>query len=432
MLADARPYALTPNGESLWRWIGWAFVAYWALFASSAFTGQRELNTVGGLFILAVLAWGVLGRLWVKVDGVVLASLAAMLIPLVHVFAGDAVQSSEAIFKHESLCAVMAMSRLLRLPVASSSKLRWVLALPVLLILVISIAVDRGAAGDVTRRAGLFVNPNNLALIPFLLLFLIDELRDPLAVRLGVHAIVIAVLMFSGTSGAVIAYAIGLAVHMRARLSTAWRLLALPLVLVAGSGAVALMLVDGDNLLPETRLTKQLSLMRTEFQNVLQGGQVAYYDQERMLGTGATSAVWRLAHWRRTIGTYLDGTPAQQLFGFGIGSSPVLLGKLPHNEYLRVLFEQGIAGLLLFLFAWRRILMTAPPSVRYVGLIVAIYSFSENNLDNFPFMSLFILFLSATELVARRDSVRDPLRQCDRPVVRFRQQTELCPSRSAQ
>jgi hypothetical protein len=38
---------------------------------------------------------------------------------------------------------------------------------------------------------------------------------------------------------------------------------------------------------------------------------------------------------------------------------------------------------------------TAPAGVRYIGLIIAIYSFSENNLDNFPFMSLFILCLSA-------------------------------------
>jgi hypothetical protein len=44
--------------------------------------------------------------------------------------------------------------------------------------------------------------------------------------------------------------------------------------------------------------------------------------------------------------------------------------------------------------------------VRYVGLIVAIYSFSENNLDNFPFMALFVLCLSA-----RHTGDSSPVRQ---------------------
>jgi hypothetical protein len=128
---------------------------------------------------------------------------------------------------------------------------------------------------------------------------------------------------------------------------------------------------------------------------------------------------------------YVDGTPVQQLFGFGIGSSPVLLGKLPHNEYLRVLFEQGIAGLILFLYAWRVIVRAAPASVRYVALIVAIYSISENNLDNFPFMSLFILFLSAREVVVRRASIRDSWGFGNRQAIRVRL-TELYPLRSTQ
>ncbi len=402
ILAGERPCFSTPNGEILWGWIGWAFVAYWALFASSALTRRQDLNAVGGVLVLTVLGWAVIERLWVKVDAVVLACLAAMLLPLVHVFAGDGLQDHEAIFKWESLCAVMAMSRLLRLPPVSSSKLRWLLAVPVLIILVLSIALPPGAAGDAGRRAGLFANPNNLALIPFLLLFLIDERRDRLSVRLGVHAIVIAVLVFSGTSGALIAYAIGMAIHMRDRVSPSLRLLALTIVVVGVSVAAAWIAVEGDELLPETRLTKQLTVMGSDFQIVLQGGQIPYYEQERTLGTGATSAIWRLDHWRHTVVTYLDGTPAQQLFGFGIGSATPRLGKLPHNEYLRILFEQGIAGFILFLFAWRLIIVTAPASVRYIGLIVAIYSFSENNLDNFPFMALLILFLSAKEFHSLR------------------------------
>jgi hypothetical protein len=428
-VADARPNTFTPCGEMLWRWIGWAFAAYWLLFTWGALTHRKELNTVGGIIVLAVLGWAVVERLWVKVDGVVVACLAAMLLPLVRLFSGEGLQYPEAIFKWESLCAVVAMARLLRLPLVSHSKFRWAIAVPVLIILLISMLVDRGnSAGDAARHSGLFTNPNNLALIPFLLLFFIDERRDRLAVRVGVHAIVIGGLAFSGTSGAILAYAMGLAFHLRHRITPGVRLLVVTLVLAGGSMAAALLIAGGDDFLPETRLMKQLSLMHSEFQIVLQGGELRYYDQERVLGSGTTSGIWRLAHWRRTITTYLEGTPSQQLFGFGIGSTPVVLGKLPHNEYLRILFEQGIAGFILFVFVWRRVLMTAPAGVRYVGLIIAIYSFSENNLDNFPFMSLFVLFLSASEFFARRDSIQNAFPAGDRPVIGLRQPLDLFPT----
>jgi hypothetical protein len=127
---------------------------------------------------------------------------------------------------------------------------------------------------------------------------------------------------------------------------------------------------------------------------------VAYYQQERVLGPGSASGIWRVAHWRRTVTTYLDGTLLENLVGYGLGSSPRMMGKLPHNEYLRMLFEQGAIGLFLFLFCWRRVIATAPAHVRYVGLIVSIYSFSENNLDNYPFMALFVLCLSARAAAA--------------------------------
>jgi O-Antigen ligase len=290
----------------------------------------------------------------------------------------------------------MAASRILRLTVACRSKIRWLLALQVLVILLISFTVYRGTSWDGgTRHSGLFVNPNNLALIPFLLLFLIDPLRDKLFVRLGAHAIVVAVLAFSGTSGAVLAYAIGLTVHFRNQIPRRWRTFVYSLIPVTAVAGVAFLALNGPSLLPETRMTKQIAVMGVQLQNVLEGGEVAYYQQERVLGPGTASGIWRLAHWRHTVTTYFDGTPLEQLLGFGIGSSPRILGKLPHNEYLRILFEQGLIGFLLFMFAWRRIIQTAPAHVRYIGLIVAIYSFSENNLDNFPFMALFTLCLSA-------------------------------------
>ena len=379
---------------------------------AGAFLERRQLNTVGGVVILGVLAWTILERLWIRLDAVVFASLAAaVFIPVMQIFASSEPVSPEALFKHVSLCLVMAASRLFCLPVASTSKMRWLLAAQILVILLISVTIHRGSSWDGgTRHSGLFEIPNNLALIPFLLLFLIDLSRDGLMLRVAAHAIVVAVLAFTGTSGAMIAYGIGLAIHLHALLPRPWRLLAYTFAVVGGLAAVTFLAADGEKLLPETRLTNQISVMRAEFKNVVQGNDISYYEQEKVLGPGSSSAIWRLAHWRQTIAVYIDSTPAQQIFGIGLGSSARLLGKLPHNEYLRLLFEQGVMGLLLFLFAWQRIIMTAPPGVRYIGIIVAIYSFSENNLDNFPFMALFIFFLSARGVTdAFKTGIQHPL-----------------------
>jgi O-Antigen ligase len=383
-------------GEALWSWIAWAFAAYWILFVTGAFLSHKALNAAGGVVVLGVLAWTLLERLWVRLDAVVMASLtAAVCLPVLQVmFLSPPVP--EALFKHVSLCLVMAVGRLLQVPAAFKSKMRWFLAAQVLAILLISMTIYKGTSWDgSTRHSGLFVNPNNLSLIPFLLLFFIDSLKDNRFIRMAAHGVVVAVLAYSGTSGAVLAYGIGLVVHFLSTVSKKSRSFVYGLAAVAAVAGVALLAVGAERLLPETRLTNQISVMRLQLQTVLEGGDVAYYEQERVLGPGSASGIWRLAHWRRTIATYLDGTPAQRILGFGLGSSPQILGKLPHNEYLRMLFEQGIIGFCLFIFAWYRIIRTAPPQVQYIGLIVAIYSFSENNLDNFPFMALFTLCLSA-------------------------------------
>ncbi len=396
--------------DAIWVWITAAFTAYWLLFIAGAFLGRKELNTVGGVLILGVLAWFVLERLWVRLDAVVIASLlAALAIPLLQLLFGG-ILSPEALFKHVSLCLTIAASRLLNLTVACRSKVRWVLVLHILTILLISLTIYKGTSWDGgTRHSGLFVNPNNLALIPFLLLFLIDPKRDKLFVRLAIHAIVIAVLAFSGTSGAVLAYAVGIAYDTRMLVAPHWRKLAYAVATALTMVLGLLLVTSGSSFLPETRMTNQISVIGGQLQNVLSGGDVAYYQEERVLGPGSASGIWRVVHWRRTLTRYLDGDPTQLLVGFGLGSSPLMMGKLPHNEYLRMLFEQGIVGLGLFVFYWRRIIQTAPTHVRYVGLIVAIYSFSENNLDNYPFMALFVLCLSARGcgiyLQARRPSL---------------------------
>jgi hypothetical protein len=372
-------------------------------FVAGAFLGHKELNAVGGVLVLGLLAVVLLERLWVRMDAIVMASLAAAtFLPVLQVLFTVA-PDPESLFKHISLCLVIAAARLLQLPVVFRSKVRWVLAAQVVAILVISLTIFKGKSWDGgSRHSGLFVNPNNLALIPFLLLFFINPLKDKWFVRVAAHSIVAAVLAFSGTSGAVVAYLIGLLVHLGSMVSKRVRSLVFSVAGVGVLAVVAFLSMGGLALLPETRLVNQISVMGSQMQTVFDGTTLDYYAQEKVLGSGSGSAIWRIAHWRETVQIYLDGTPAEQILGFGIGGAVRVMGILPHNEYLRLLFEQGIVGLALFLFAWYRMIRTAPVEVRYIGLIVAIYSFSENNLDNFPFMSLFILCLSARGLTQFR------------------------------
>lgn len=408
--------ARSARPETIWTWISLAFGAYWVLFVLGAFLDMKALNAVGGVIVLAALAWLLLERLWVGLDAVVFASMAsAFCIPLLQVF-GSSMPAGGALFKHVSLCLVIAASRLLKLPTASQSKMRGILAFQVLAILIVSTTIYRGTSWDGgTRHSGLFVNPNNLALIPFLLLFFINPARDGKLLRLTIHGVVVAVLAYSGTNGAIMAYGIGLAVRARTFIPGKYRSAAYAILAATGATVIIFVAAGGDRMLPETRLTNQLSVMRSQYQTVLAGGDIAYYEQEKVLGPGSGSAIWRLSHWRRTLVTYSDGTLMQQLVGFGLGSSPQILGKLPHNEYLRMLFEQGLLGFALFLFTWSKLIRTADPQVQYVGIIVAIYSFSENNLDNFPFMALFVLCLSARDI---KQTVRTAVRRLPTSVRR--------------
>ena len=387
---------ISTGGAHLWTWIAWAFAAYWACFVSGALAGQKQLNFVGAVVVLLVLSWAVLERLWVRMDSIALASLALGLLPAIQAFTSTVPISYDYVIKHVSLCLVMAISRMLRLPVIARSRVRRMLAAQVLLILFISLTLHRGNSWDGSRFSGMFANPNNLALIPFLLLLLIDRVRDSRLIQGGAHAVVILVLAFTSTSGAVLGYLIGLVLYLSARLSRNSRIIlwstGTGLLFLVGAGFC----VVEKNVLPDTRITNQIFLMRSDLGRVLQGEKIQYYEQEKVMGSGSGSALWRVQHWRDTLVTYSGGTPAELIFGFGPGSSIVLCELLPHNDYLRMLFEEGIVGLALFLFAWIGIIRAAPSGIRYVGVSVAVYCFSENNLDNFPFMALLALCLSAT------------------------------------
>ncbi|HEY3418199.1 MAG TPA: hypothetical protein VGM23_15080, partial [Armatimonadota bacterium] len=105
-----------------------------------------------------------------------------------------------------------------------------------------------------------------------------------------------------------------------------------------------------------------------------------------------TSALWRLIHWKNTLETYWQGGWLRILFGNGLGSSNTIMGILPHNDYLRFLFELGVFGCVAILLVWGSLFRQLQPSSRWLMVMIAVYSFSENIFDNYLAMALFVFF----------------------------------------
>ena len=95
---------------------------------------------------------------------------------------------------------------------------------------------------------------------------------------------------------------------------------------------------------------------------------------------------------------FRSGANAFQLvFGHGVGSSGLLLGKLPHNDYLRILIEQGVLGLALSLAFFAVLFARIDWRYRHCIVAAALYCLCENNMDNLLFMSLFAFFLASAQ-----------------------------------
>lgn len=111
-----------------------------------------------------------------------------------------------------------------------------------------------------------------------------------------------------------------------------------------------------------------------------------------LLDTKDLSFMFRLKHWFNLSDLYSAAPAYQQLFGLGIGSSAHLstMGLVPHNDYLRMLFECGVLGLagfvsMLGVIAWRcRGHWEAVPL-----FVVIFYFFSENLVNNYLAMAIF-------------------------------------------
>lgn len=113
--------------------------------------------------------------------------------------------------------------------------------------------------------------------------------------------------------------------------------------------------------------------------------------------TGSTdlSAFFRLIHWSNVLDLYSTGGIGTLLFGYGAGQTAILTyaALVPHNDYLRILAEYGPFNLIIFvnfLLYIRSGLTTGATTVLFV--VLCIYFFSENLLDNFTSMAIYFAY----------------------------------------
>ncbi len=387
--------------SSPWAWPMVAFGVYVFIVFGNDLLGY-DLQMVGAGIFLAIMGACSCGAILpVPLCGLSVSLLLALLLPAVGKTAGFTVEdpavATYAVKYYALLLLILATASLGLPPLHQTCERFWGLgALLALLLLGGGLAATGGGA---ERVEGSFANPNNFALAAIGLLCFVDPEKDSRRFVVGMYALVLALILRSGTAGALLGYLAGLAMLLpRTR---RW----IP-VYLATLGASALVLLPGflpapdPEALGEARflgpIWVKLQLFRDNYGVLVSGGDVNFWELGTAYGgTELTSALWRLFHWREILWVLGRADWTNLLFGHGLGTSAILVGKLPHNDYLRLLLEVGILGLVANAAVWIMLYRRLIPPARHVLLMVAVYSLTENNLDNFLVMSLLVLFVTS-------------------------------------
>lgn len=248
-----------------------------------------------------------------------------------------------------------------------------------------------------SREVGLFANRNNAALYAISLIALHTVLSGRPLRRVAVY---LAVGAAFGTLGVLLAVLLALVL-----------VVGRPRTLAALLGACTVFGLAAA-LLPEVGVFARLGPLRDSLQLLADGridlATVSYADLVRQLRSTDLSFLFRLKHWLELLTLYAQGSPYEWLFGFGIGAAVRLseIHLVPHNDYLRLLFECGAVTLLGFVALLATLLWHVGRRWEAVPLaVVAIYFGSENLVNNYLAMSVF--WFSAGALAARARSTHD-------------------------
>jgi hypothetical protein len=402
-----KPYYYTNVTQSLsvagWKLPAVGFFIYSMIATGALIVDARVFLVVGGaLMLVCVCTEWCRGIMAISVDRSVLLVLCIMLLPIFTTLYDPTNTVFHSLIKHIVVCILYIFIFSMGLAPIYSTPFRIIFTFALLFMGFVSFFVPNVTeTDDVMRMSGLFVNANNFSLSMMTLLFLIDEDKDSRARKISIHAILVLFLVLSGTSGAILAYLGAMSFKYFVLLKSSYRYrnkwILAPLVIalvLLGCLLAASLFMDVPIV---NRIVTQLYLIWHELPLAASGHELDYGILSNMYGTSDCSGIWRIAHWRTCIDVIANSNMVQLLCGHGILSSSLLLPKVPHNDYLRVLIEQGIIGLTLYMAFFLTVIRRIDSRYWYCIVAIALYCFTENNMENLLFMSIFVFFLASAQ-----------------------------------
>ena len=402
-----KPYSDTIAAQALpvagWRLPTVGFFVYSMIAIGALIVDARSFLVIGGgiLFICVCAEW-CRSIMAVNVDKSVLFVFGIMLLSIFTTLYDPTNTVLHFFLKHIVVCILYIFIFSMGLAPIYSTPFRIIFVLVLLFMGIVSFAFPGiSQMDDVVRMSGLFSNANNLSLTMLTLLFLIYEEKDRRAKKLSIHAIIIMFLLLSGTSGAILAYLGAMLFKYLVLLISTRRYRNKWVLLPFGTALLVLGYLLTTHLFMDVpvvkRIVAQLSLVWHELPLAASGYQLDYGNLSRIYGNSNLSGIWRISHWRSCIDVIADANIVQLLCGHGIGASSLLLYKVPHNDYLRILMEQGIIGLTLYTIFFITVFRKIDSRHWYCIVAIALYCFTENNMDNLLFMSIFVFFLASAQ-----------------------------------
>ena len=371
-----------------------AIVVYVFLFIISQLLNLPFLINISvATFFLIILIKYILITRIIVVTKPVFISIILLILPLVFLpFNNDYIIIS-SLFKHFGMFLIFIVVSNLRYKPIYNSKYRHYFVMLVVLLLFLSIIsnnyfVQIGNA----RLSGLFANPNNLSLIALTLLIFIKS-SDSTKFELTVNLIIVGILFLTATLGSIIAYIVGIIIRFKNR-KYLLTLLSVVLFIMIASSFIS------------SRFINQFQVIINNFDYITSNTQIDYGSLSENYGGDALSGIWRIATWVRTILFFINQDFINIIGGSGIGSCITKLGYLPHNDILRILFEQGILGIMLFAMLYLILFKKIDKNYKYILIIFLLYSITENIIDNFIFVILFTFFIGSSNN-QKNNSIRE-------------------------